>query len=183
MKYLKIVGIFILLGLSIPSYTQNIVGLSTNWEDSFSEWTIYSEDEDVTGEMRIQWPLDQDWTEWVFSIGDEIGQIKMKWKDNPNQWELRCQGQVITIRTVWKDDPTRWRITDNTNSYTVISKWHNLPHEWKLQETQLGSFEIYMTHEPDPRDWDIHDTLPEEVTLPIKMAMIFIAVYHSTPKW
>ena len=183
MKYLKILGICVLLGLTTTSFGQNIVGLSTNWADSFSEWTIYTEDEDIAGEMRIQWPLDQDWTEWVFSIGDEIGQIKMKWKDDQNHWELRCQGQVITIRTVWKDDPSRWRITDNTNSFTIVSKWRNLPYEWKLQDAKDGSFEIYMTNEPDPRDWDIYDTLSEDVSLPIKMAMIFVAVYHSTPKW
>lgn len=183
MKYFRIAFIFLLFCQAKTALSQNIVGLSTNWADSFSEWTIYTDNEDLMGEMQIQWPLDQDWTEWVFSIGDDIGQIKMKWKDNPNQWELRSQGQVITIRTVWKDDPTHWRITDNTHSYTLVSKWQNLPYEWKLQETNLGDFEVYMTHEPDPRDWEIFDSLSEEISMPIKMAMIFIAVYHSTPKW
>ncbi len=183
MNYLKhsLLLVFLVLGASLSA--QSIVGLSTDWSDSFAEWTIYTESEDTTGELRIKWPLDQDWSEWVFFLGDNIGHIKMTWKDNPNQWNLRCQGEVITIRTVWKDDPTRWRITDNTHSYTVVSKWRNLPYEWKLQETKWGDWEIYMSNEPDPRDWEVYDNLSDEVSLPIKMAMLFITVYHSTPKF
>ncbi len=160
-----------------------LTGLSTVWGDSFAEWTIYTDDEDTTGELKQRWPLENDWTEWVFSIGDDIGYIKMKWKDDPNQWELRCKGQTITIRTVWKNDPTRWRITDNNISLTMVSHWRNLPYEWKLQEKRWGKFEVLMTEEPDPRDWDVLDDLSDQISMPMKMAMLFITVYHSTPKW
>lgn len=183
---MKLESFFTILFVLLGSYSlkaQSIIGLSTNWSDSFSEWTIYTDDEEITGDLKLQWLADNDWTDWRFSIGDDVGRVKMKWNDDPNQWELRAQGQVITIRTVWRNDPSRWRITDNRHSFTMTSKWRNLPYEWKLQESKWGEFEVYMTQEPDPRDWDIYDNLSDEISMPIKMAMIFITVYHSTPKW
>jgi len=188
----------------IPAMGQNLSGISTRWSDSFVEWELFGpapdssqtagDDDDtadpdaaeevVVGELQLRWlNVRDDWTEWNYSLGEEQGTIRMKWKDDPSQWELRTySGAVISMRAAWRDDFTEWRVTDNALSLTLKSRWTSQLDEWLVQDNHRGTFYLYTLVEGDPRDWAIEDSLDETVSQPMKMALIFLSVFHATPR-
>ena len=54
----SLLGLFLFLSTSLVYSQVDLIGLSTNWDDSFSEWTIYAyeNEDDIEGELRLeQW--------------------------------------------------------------------------------------------------------------------------------
>lgn len=177
-------------------HAQTISTVSTRWNDSFVEWDVYaSEGQDeaestdppeevLYGELKLRWlNVRDDFSEWTYELNGERGTIKQKWKNDPTQWELRTYtGDVVTMRASWSNDFSEWRLTNNSFSLTLGSRWKNRLDEWLTDDPNRGKFYIYTLREQDPRDWAVEDNLSEEVNEPMKMALIFLAIYHSTPK-
>ncbi|MEN9416146.1 MAG: hypothetical protein RLZ62_2450 [Bacteroidota bacterium] len=177
-------------------HAQTISTVSTRWNDSFVEWDIYASEgldepdsaeppeEVLYGELKLRWlNVRDDFSEWTYELNGERGTIKQKWKNDPTQWELRTYtGDVITMRTSWANDFSEWRVTNNSFSLLLGSRWKNRLDEWLTDDPNRGRFYIYTLRERDPRDWAVEDNLSEEVSEPMKMALIFIAIFHSTPK-
>ena len=177
-------------------HAQTISTVSTRWNDSFVEWDIYASEgldepdsaeppeEVLYGELRLRWlNVHDDFSEWTYELNGERGTIKQKWKNDPTQWELRTYtGDVVTMRTSWSNDFSEWRVTNNSFSLVLGSRWKNRLDEWVTDDPNRGRFYIYTLRENDPRDWAVEDSLSEEVNEPMKMALIFLAIYHSTPK-
>ena len=164
---------------------QWLTGLTTKWSDSFVEWALFAEtddEEEIEGELQLRWLSQNDWTEWTYEIGDETGTIKQTFKNRTGQWDIRGFGETITARTCWNNDFSEWRVTDNTTAFIFKSRWRNNINEWYLNGETHGNFAIRTASDNDPRDWQIYDDLDEEISLPMKMAMVFIAIYHSSPK-
>lgn len=181
MKYLLFVSI---LFLATVSKAQYLAAIATEWDDSFVSWQIYLDEEDSEpGTLNLKWPLRQDWTEWEYNIGSLYGNIQQQWKNDPGRWLIDGNGERITARQLFKNDSRSWRITDNSISLTVRSKWGNNFNEWEIKESTYGSFKIFMDFEGDPRDWIIIDDLSEEISLPMKMAIVFVVMYSSTPRY
>ena len=175
--------LFFFLFFSISSAkAQYLSGISTLWSDSFVEWEIFTDDEEIVGELKMRWQMQEDWSEWDYRLEDAIGSIKQKWKNNSNEWELRGGNQIITARTIYRDDFTEWRITDNTKTLILKTRFGNNGNEWILEGKGYGFMEIFTEWENDPRDWLIVDELSEEIDLPMKMGAIFLAIYQSSPK-
>jgi hypothetical protein len=193
------------LFFAILLYTQTLLaqvlsGASTVWGNSFVEWELYAifpdssevadEEEEPEeydfGNLKLRWlSTKDDWTEWDYSLNDgaEQGTIKLKWKNDPTQWELRTyDGSVVTMKASWVNDLSEWRITDNATSITFKSKWSNQYDEWLAKDANLGSLYIYTLRSKNPRDWAIEDKLNKEISNPMKMAMLFIALYHGSPR-
>ncbi len=180
---MKIKLSILLLFITIGVHAQYIIGIGTKWSDEFTEWKIYTEDEELEGEITMRWQMQLDWTEWDYTIGNESGSIRIKWKDDPNQWEISGGDEIITARTLWKDDPTEWRITNNTQTITLKSRWGNNFNEWRLKNDRYGSFDMAMDWEGDPREWIVEDDLDEEISIHLKIAILFIVTFHSSPKF
>lgn len=162
---------------------QVLTGTATEWSDSFREWNLYTLDDAQNGELRLRWSTGDDWTEWNYRLDDHNGGIKIKWRNNPNEWEIRGENVIVTARTLWNNDPREWRISGpDGRQFTLKCKFGNQTDEWSIADERFGYFGMYTTWEGDPRDWVIVDELFEEVTFPEKMAMVFIVLYHSTPK-
>jgi hypothetical protein len=161
---------------------QDIIGLGTRWSDSFREWEVHSREEWRTGSMGLRWALREDWTEWEFRLGDTTAQIRLKWRDDPNLWEIRCLGKTVTARTVYPGDFRQWRLADGTHRLHWQSRYGNIRDEWILRTQEAGSFTVYTYWEGDPRDWVIRDELNAEVSYALRVALIFIAVFNSIPK-
>jgi len=197
---MRTISVFVcLLCGAVSVSAQTLSSISARWSDSFVEWELYvsapsaepseeangeAPDEELYGELKLRWlNLREDWTDWEFNLGDERGTIRMKWKDDPSQWELRTySGAVVTMRASWNNDPTEWRVTDNNFSLTLRSRWTNQFDEWLVQDNNRGSFYLYTMTEGDPRDWAIDDRLDASVSQPMKMALIFLTIFHSTPR-
>ncbi len=174
--------LILFLFVAASSQAQFITGIGTKWSDEFTEWTIYTDDEEVEGEIIMRWQMQRDWTVWDYSLGEESGSIRQKWKGDPNQWEISGGDELITARTLFKDDPTEWRITNNTQTIKVKSRWSNNFNEWKLKSSTYGDFSIEADWEGDPREWNVEDYLEEEISVHMKIAILFIVTFHSSPK-
>ena len=192
--------LFLLLAFAFRLSAQSLHTVSTKWGDSFAEWEIYavalpdSTDEDSTemampeetlfGTLKLRWlNVRDDWSEWDFDLDGERGTIRMKWKDDPTQWELRTySGAVVTMRTAWPNDKTQWRITDNQVTLLLKSRWTNQLDEWLVDDASHGKFYLYTLQRQDPRDWAVEDDLGSEVSMPMRLALIFVTLFQSTPK-
>ncbi|TNE49823.1 MAG: hypothetical protein EP344_17760 [Bacteroidetes bacterium] len=194
--------LFLLLA-SAPASAQALSGISTRWSDSFVEWELFvfappdssqvveeGEDppppeEELFGELKLRWlNIRDDFSEWDYTLGEnESGTIKLKWKSDPSHWELRSWGgTLVTMRTSWANDLTEWRVTDNSISLNLRSRWNNQLDEWIVDDPNRGTFYMYTLTEGDARDWAIEDNLDASVPEAMKMAMIFLVVFHSSPR-
>ncbi len=173
-----------LLFLAIPllAPAQWITGMRTYYSDDFREWIIYTDDEEVEGELAMRWKYQNDWSEWDYNIGDLSGTIRATFRNDPGQFEIRGDGNTVTARRLFSTDFREWRITDNNTSFIFKAKWGNSLNEWTTRDDKNGTFEMSTEWENDPRDWIIEDDMDEEVSLQAKVAMVFIAMYHSSPR-
>lgn len=162
--------------------SQEIIGVGTKWDNSFKEWIIHTSDEDIRGEMDTRWRFREDFTEWDFRLDDIHASVEQKWEDDPNIWEVNCEGVVVTIRTLWSNDFSEWRLSDGTTQLTWKSRYRNVREEWELRDLRNGEFTMYTYWEGDPREWVVLDKLDEDVSFAMKVGLVFIALYNSTPK-
>lgn len=170
--------------------------ISSRWQDSFVEWEIYATapdqhpeegeeaQEEQYGELKLRWlNVREDWSEWEYDLGGQTGTIRQKWKDDLQQWELRgYNGVVITMRTAWNGDLKEWRVSDNTHTMNIKSKWTNQLDEWLADDPTYGKLYLYTLRSRDPRDWAIDDRLDPAIPEEMKLAMIFVVIFNSTPK-
>lgn len=182
MKY--VFSILFLVGLNSLVFSQTeLFGIGATWDDSYKEWIIYTADEKIEGELSLRWMTKNDWSEWDYRLEEESGSIKQKWDKDPSQWELRGGNEIITMKTKWSRDFTEWRITTGSKTLTLKSKYKTHLQEWEISDKKYGTFEMYTTYEDDPRDWDIIDELDEDISFHTKMAILFVVMYNSTPKF
>lgn len=156
---------------------QIIEGLSSKWDDSVSEWIIFAFDSatetEIEGTLSMRWPLDNDWTIWDIRLQDYTATIKVKWRQDPNHWELRGQ-EIIQIKSVWKDDASNWNIIHDGKQSRFIAKSTFDGLEWQIKDDKDGYFGMIMEFQGDIRDWYIQDDTTEDISLDMKMAMMFI---------
>jgi len=177
--------LFFLLANSILAQSE-FTGASARWDDSAREWEIFSfvgEDEyESENELRLKWPLKNDWTEWTFDYNNNFNYIKLKWPNDPGHWELRTEdGAVVSIKTKWRNDFTEWVIEMEDLKINWISEYRANMSSWYFESDELGYLNMYTAFRGDPRDWLIEDhalEMPDE----IKMAAIFISIYLTNPK-
>jgi len=189
MRYLILLTVLLFFCAPL-SGQQWLIGIETAWTDSFVEWKLYTESEsddaseelEASGELELRWKNQDNWTEWDFEIGNERGQIAQVSRNRPNQWEVRGDGGLVTMRPRWTNDLTEWKITGGDASFVFKSKWRNNLDEWVLVDDRYGNFSLKTAWERDPRQWDIYDELDEEIPMAMKLAMVFIATYYSSPK-
>jgi len=178
----KWVFIFILLFCTTFIQAQIPIGIGTKYNNSFREWVITTDDEEVDGSLRMRWTFGDDWTAWDFDIGEFHGTIDQKWKDEPDLWEIKCNGVIVTARTAWLGQFYRWKLTDGKQPYNWFARYASEPTEWMTDDGPNGFFQFYTYYENDAREWVIKDELPENTNLAMRMAMIFMALHFSTPR-
>lgn len=187
--------LLLLLPAPGPLDAQTLSGISTRWSNSFVAWDLLvltpdaSADEDdpeeeTYGSLQIRWiNLRDDFSEWDYELGTEKGTIRQKWANDPTQWELRSySGDVVTMRAMWPNDLTQWRVTDNSISLVLKPRWTNAFDEWLVEDQAHGVFYVYTLQRGDPRDWAVDDRLDTTVSQPLKLALLFLAVFQSSPK-
>ncbi len=176
--------------------TPAMTTIGCRWQNSFVEWEIFSTlkqadleegeevDEEYYGDIKLRWlNVRDDWSEWDYELGGQRGTIRQKWKDDLQQWELRSYaGVVVTMRTAWNGDFKEWRVSDNSITLNIKSKWSNQLDEWLVQDSNYGSFYLYTLRTRDPRDWAIEDQLDPAISEEMKLAMVFLVIFNSSPK-
>ena len=160
-----------------------ITAFGINYSDDFTEWGLFGNEDEPSGFLKMRWQVQKDWTEWDFRIGEITGQIKLRSKNDPNIWELRSSGKVLTMKTIYPNDFNQWRITDDTYTIKYSTKYMNIYDGWEMNGSNTGKFEIYTQWEMDPRDWIVNDKATLRVTFPFKIAMVFLSSFYSSPKY
>lgn len=179
----KVIAFFILALCFFPLLdAQKIIGIGTRYDDSFRDWVITTEDEELNGALGIRWAFRNDWTEWDVRIGDVFASIEQKWKDDPSLWEIRCEGVTVNARTTWPGEYYRWKLNDGRHQFNWRSAYANKRDEWSTDNPEDHFLQVYTYWDGDPREWVVIDALPEDVSMAMKLAMIFLALHFSTPR-
>lgn len=189
---------FCLCSPELSAQSLTMTTISSRWQDSFVEWEIFATpaptehdseepeepEEELYGEFKLRWlNVRDDFSEWDYELSGQRGTIRQKWKDDPQQWELRSySGTVITMRTAWNNDLKEWRVSDNSVSLNLRSRWTNQLDEWIVEDDKYGKFYLYTLRNRDPRDWAIEDSLDPDLSEEMRLALAFIAIFHSIPK-
>ncbi|MBT8220500.1 MAG: hypothetical protein KJP00_11780 [Bacteroidia bacterium] len=163
-----------------------IQGVESTWSDSFKEWNVYALDQDgeeIEGHLKMRWQMNEDWSEWDYRIGEVFGAIKVKWKDNPNQWEVRGGGEIINVQTVYRNDMTKWRLSSEGRVLILELNKYDVAFDWRVDNPKYGFYEVYTDWEGDPRSWSVVDELDVEISIHMKMAIIFFSFFSSTPRF
>lgn len=159
---------------------QNLYALHSVWDDDVKQWEIQCEEGDTGGEVEMAWRLRNDFTEWNYRLEGKRGTIKQKWDNNPNKWELRSGDVIVSISTIWTNDFSSFRIEDGNSSIKIErTNFLNDPIEWSIVNEDNGRFTWYNEFEFDLRDWIIIDELPQEYSLELRFAAVFITVLNA----
>jgi hypothetical protein len=179
----KLFSLILFISIAVvPGFGQRITAIENTWPDSFKEWTLYTEGDSLEGSWEMLWQLENDWSEWTFELGDLRGQIKQKF-NNPGFWEFRAGDEIVTAKILWAGDFGEWRFSDGTHIIKLKSKYYDIPWLWFSKGEDFGYIDIYREYENDPKLWLVEDFLSEEISTLYRIAMIFISIYHSSPKY
>ena len=175
--------IFLLLLKMQVSYSQKIISFESNWSDSFMEWKVYTEGDSIDGNIDLRWKINKDWTVWDMDLGEFSGTAKMKYSNDPNLWEFRSGNEIINAKTYWSNDFSDWRLNNGRQKIRFKYKLNDLPFIWYSEGEDYGSIDIYPEYNDGLQYWIVEDELSEDISTLYKMAMVFIAMYHSVPKY
>lgn len=161
---------------------QRIIGVGTRFNNSFREWIITTEDEDIRGELRMRWTFQDDWTVWDWRVGDVAATIEQKWAEDPNLWVIRCDGVTVNAKTAWAGEFKRWKLNDGNEQINWESKYANQKEDWEINASGDSPFRMHTYWEGDPREWVVEDDTSEKVSNAMKVAMIFLTLHFSSPR-
>jgi hypothetical protein len=157
------------------------MAVATVHADSFREWNIYDEEDQVAGLIRPVWDIgDRQFSEWQFDFGSYSGRIRLLFADNPNQWDFSGNGERYTARTRWQNDFTEWEVTGQGVRIIWRATHPLIRAEWVATRSSVGEVAIFTTFEGDYRDWSSSDQLHEDVSPQLKIFLFFITLFHST---
>ncbi len=171
----------IILLVCQPSIAQQITGMSTVYDHSFTDWIIFAGREEE-GRLEPVYRLGNDWTEWNYRVGERSGYLEQKFEDDPGLWELSGGDEIITMRPVYPRDFRSWRITNDDITLEVYSVYGDYPIQWKV-DGRFGTLLIEQVYEGDPRDWIVEDQLHASIPWEMKLSAVCIAILHSIPKF
>lgn len=182
MKSLRIVflTLFTLSSSNLIQAQDALLGFYSVYSDSFREW-IVPFDEEGEGEIRLKWPLKNDWTQWEISIGEYYGNVKQRWSNQADQWEAKINGQIIDIKTIYPRDRRSWRFKMNGQTADFKMIYNNSVENWSLEINEQNYFEIYTVNLGDLRVWQIEDQL-QSIPIEMKIAAMVLCIYQSCPK-
>jgi hypothetical protein len=179
---MKKILFYLLTFLVFNIKAQTLTGISVKYNDAYVDWTIYTDDEDVEGNLTMTWQNPDDWSQWTYRIGEHTGSIKTKWNKDLSHWEIRGDNKIISAQQTWQGDNRQWRITNNSFSLDLKCKYGNNWNDWEVNDSKRGKFSVLTAYQNDPRDWNIEDETTEEVPLTMKMTIVFMSIINSVPK-
>jgi len=179
---MKVFLLYIAIFFSPILLSGQILGMETSWTDQFDQWTIYAideEGEEIEGDLRQRWAINEDWSEWDYRIGEDFGAIKVKFKGDVNKWELRGGNEIIDIQTIYRNDLAQWRIRSGSVTLRLELNRRDLPFDWRVDDEDYGFYEVYTEWEGDPNAWKIVDEMSEDISIHMKMALVFLSKFSS----
>ena len=175
--------VFLLFFAAHNLTAQVLTNFNTRYNDAFVDWEIFTDSlDDHTGNLTMTWQNPDDWSQWTYRIGEQSGSIKTKWARDFESWEVRGDNKIVSVQTIFRGDVRQWRITDNNFSLELTCRDGLRCDEWSVDDAKRGQIQIFTNLRGDPRNWNVDDQLDPSVSLPMKMALVFIAILNSIPK-
>lgn len=170
-----ILSLFYTLG-----YGQDVVtGYSTYYDDSFKKWIVYSEEDE--GLIELVWPLQENWSEWAFRLGEHSGTIRSTWRNSYDQWTITIDGEEYRARTVYKGDFRTLEIKNADLSLTMY--YDEFDESWSGEDYPVLQIDLYTRRRGDPRDWDVEQNGKYIVPIGFQVAATFLPIFFLSPKY
>lgn len=176
-SFCRIIGFFSLIcgfiiTLCVDAQAQQVIGLSTQYDDRYDKWIIVTDTEGLEGTIEATWAMLGDFTEWQYNLGDQSGIIRMRQKNDPNVWEVLGGGEIIEARTVFPGERNHWQI-NNGRIRVDVKTYRPQPEQWLVEYKQEEIY-FYTYQEYDLRDWVVENKAT--FNLPMQLALIFIPI-------
>jgi len=181
----SLLSCLLFLCTTISLYSQNqFHSVSSVYDHSASEWKILGTDslgDDWDALLYLKWPLRNEWDHWTVDFKDYFYTIKLRWNQNPAQWELTGGDFIVKIKQKWRNDLNEWDIYYGDKKIKWKTNFPNQLDEWFFEIDKDNYFDMWTRYRADPRDWEFEDhaaAVPDQV----KIAAIFICIYLANPK-
>ena len=148
----------LLLALSCNSlWAQNFYYATSRYDDRLTEWMIYDTlDQEMATLEYAGLPSDA-FRSWNFRLQDRPGSVKLRWRENPNEWDLRRDQHLLSIKPVWPGQLEEWLISDGNNFFHLKLRKEYEGLRWELVNTSNDLLAYVINdYSYDPRDWSFY---------------------------
>lgn len=180
-----IFAIIIIIVFTNHLRAQYLLSFHTEWDDSFKEWLVIVEENDSTiveGSIDIRWSMDNDFDTYDIRIGENFGELKQVYKNNPTHWQLILNGQMVTITQTWPRDVGAWKMSIGKQTLNMNTRYSQIYDDWTIENHNLGQFNVYTETIGDTRDWIVDDFLNNDIPFVLRLAAAFVPIIVSSPK-
>ncbi len=167
--------------MSVYTYGQALIGMTSQWNNSYTSWNIHDEDEDNIGTLELNGLQSNDWSFWQYTLNGASGFIRPTVTGNSNRWDLRGENKIITISTTWNNHFDDWLITENNISLKLRKETNSNGFLWIIEDKKLGNFSMQTRNSRFPTDWNMLDELDEKITVSMKIAILFAVIFTDCP--
>lgn len=160
-------------------FGQEIFFLSSRWDHELSDWIILDSTESEIGNITYAGIFKDPFQTWNLRLGEYSGNIKLRWKDSPNEWDLWAGNELVSFKPVWQQSFDQWNFNFNGKNYNLkLSNVHsNL--SWELSNNSGKMYaKIQTDFEFDIRDWTIYyfDDIPDRSLI---LSCLFVVLRYS----
>ncbi len=176
---------FLLGGLFFTTFLAgqaSVTGYSTYYDDTFNKWIVYTADESKEGIIEQVWPLNNDWSEWSFRLGDYFGTIRSVWQDRFDQWNITIDGETYMARTLYRNDFRTIEIKGG--GFLLTMRYDEYDESWAtIQSTTRLDLAVVTVRYGDMRDWDLVTPVAEDIPLGLQIASTFVPILLVCPRY
>ena len=120
------------------------------WDDDVSQWVALDTEGNEMASIRLTWATSDRLDAWTIETPDYTSEMRLKWRDDPNLWEMNVNGQWIEAQTLLNNQLDRWRIKIGNERYTFQRAW---PGRWEIRSTNADRWVTEIQFTGDLRDW------------------------------
>lgn len=154
---LLLISIILLALTSSFIEAQGFYYATSRYDDRLTEWMIYDTlDHEIATLEYAGLPSDA-FHSWNFRLQDRPGSVKLRWRENPNEWDLRRDQHLISIKPVWPGQLDEWLISDGNHFFQLKLRKEYEGFRWELvnSSNELLGY-VINDYGYDPRDWSFY---------------------------
>ncbi|MEP7196557.1 MAG: hypothetical protein ABI851_08555 [Saprospiraceae bacterium] len=149
--------LILLVFLIGTAQAQKIKYVSSRSDYKLSEWLLYDSTETEIGTLNFAGLARDAFSTWNFRLGESSGFIKLRWKENKNEWDMRFDNELLSFKPTWPNQFDQWTINQDGHNFTFKILQTTSGIKAVLQNTsdqEILNFDDDFDF--DPRDWTIH---------------------------
>ncbi len=168
-------------------YAQVISDFHQKYSDDPFSWDIYTDDQEDEDDPKISLELNSvaidDLYLWDIRTDDYgDGEIRRKWREKDDLWQINYEGSLITARLKWRGDYSQWSLQHDGITYT-LRKNRRSKEGWTLSNNKKAIIhyygdrfdqyaDVYLEYEEE-----VYEDFIENFALPLFSS--FLVFYHE----